>query len=78
MSTIVVDESKFVATHQQEPKPNILGLWVFSIQDRDICFWGRYPDAVSTAKLYAASRGLESGAITLVDCASAFAGTAKN
>lgn len=47
-----------------------MGLWTFNIQERDVSFWGRYPDAESTARQYAAKNGVDSTAIRFVDGAS--------
>jgi len=67
MGGIVVDQTRFLARHHGEPDARQQALWVFSIQERDICFWGRYPDAVSTAKRYAELHGVAEGTISLVD-----------
>ena len=78
MGSIRVDESRFVARHHCQPDMHELGLWTFSIQEEDICFWGRYPEAVSTAKLYANCHGLDAGTITLLDCTGSLRGATKH
>jgi hypothetical protein len=68
MGSISVDQTRFVESHQTEPDRERIGLWVFTIQERDICFWGRYSEVLSTAEMYAHAHGIEGGTITLVDC----------
>jgi len=74
MGSIVVDKARFVANHHGEPDLEQMALWVFSIEGRDICFWGRYEEVVSTAELYAHAHGVDRGPITLVDCSGAAPG----
>ena len=78
MGEIYVDQSEFKALHPAGPNPHAVGLWTFHIQEHDVCFYGRYREAASTAKLYACSHGLESGAITLVDCMSMLQSATKH
>ncbi len=68
MGSILIDTADFTASHHGEPDPHLPALWTFAIQERDVCFWGRYPEAVNTATRYANTHGVESGTITLVDC----------
>lgn len=68
MASICVDNTRFVTNHHHEPDHDQMALWVFSIQGKDICFWGRYNEVVSTAEQYAHAHGFEQGTISLVDC----------
>ena len=72
MGEIWVDTSGFAAGPAAEDRRQ--ALWTFTIADRTVSFWGRYPDAVSTAERYARQQGLRSGAIALVDCRSPLRG----
>lgn len=78
MGDIWVDISGFAggASHVSEERRQ--ALWTFAIANRTVSFWGRYPDAVSTAELYARKQGVQSGAIALVDCLSPLHTTARN
>ncbi len=67
MGKIRVNKERFSSAD-----PNLLdsrhpALWTFSIQDRDICFWGTFHEAAHTARLYAEHHGMTEGAITLLD-----------
>ncbi|MBI2425816.1 MAG: hypothetical protein HYV27_23530 [Candidatus Hydrogenedentes bacterium] len=67
MGRILIDQSQFMRVHHHEPDQINPALWTFHIQTQDICFWGRYPEAAGTAKVYAASHGLDEGTIQLVE-----------
>jgi hypothetical protein len=67
MNGIMVDHSCYVARRQREPDANQTGLWTFHIQEQDVCFWGGYCEAVSTALRYAECHGMLGGSIVLVD-----------
>jgi len=66
MGAIRIDESRYFAAYHHAPENGGQGLWIFNIQERDICFWGRYADAASTAQRYAETRGLQTGTIQLI------------
>ena len=68
MSNIDIDMAQFEVGHRDDTDSADPALWTFSIQEKDVCFWGRYPDAASTAKEYAQSHGVVVGTIKLVDC----------
>ncbi len=55
------------STSRKPGDDRCLALWMFAIQERKVCFWGRYSDAESTAHLYAQHYGLDSGSIKLLD-----------
>ena len=78
MGSICVDDSAFVRRTHHRPDAREWGLWTFHIEEHDVCFWGRYPEAVTTAKLYANTHGVETGTITLVDCMNMLCGTTKH
>jgi len=48
-------------------KDRCMALWTFAIQEQEVCFWGRYSEAESTARMYAQRYGLDSGTIALID-----------
>ncbi len=78
MGNIAVDKSGFVARFRGEPDSKAICLWIFTIAENDVCFYGKYPEAVTTAKLYAHRNGLDSGTIRLVDYANALAGLTRH
>ncbi len=47
---------------------NAIGLWIFNIEGRDVCFWGNYEEAMKTAELYIKTKNLETITIYLIDC----------
>lgn len=47
---------------------NAIGLWIFNIEGRDVCFWGNYEEATKTAGLYIKTKKLETITIYLIDC----------
>jgi hypothetical protein len=67
MGQIRVDISRFSAAHQGRPGSGIPALWTFSIRDKDVCFWGAYPQAEAAARRYAHHRGMTEGTIFLLD-----------
>ncbi|MFP4501181.1 MAG: hypothetical protein ACLFTT_09290 [Candidatus Hydrogenedentota bacterium] len=71
MGQIKVDTAAFAATHDRPPNEKQPALWTFSIQEKDICFWGTYAEARETARRYACSHGMCEGTITLIDCTGA-------
>ncbi len=78
MSEIHIDRAKYIQTHRDETKSPFPGLWTFSIQEKNVCFWGKYPDAEVTAKEYAHIHGIDAGTITLVDCTGQLRGTTRH
>jgi hypothetical protein len=78
MDEINVDKTNYDTTHTGDLDTKAQALWTFLIQERNICFWGRYPDAVSTAKQYAHCHGVDHGTITLVDCTGSVRGLTKH
>lgn len=64
------DNARYSVKLHGSPDTKSMGLWTFNIQEHDVSFWGRYPDAESTARQYAAKKGLDSAAIRFVDGAS--------
>lgn len=71
MGHIDVDSTPFRREHGCEPDKQLLALWTFRIQGREICFWGIYRHAEETARRFAITRGMTEGAITLLDHAAA-------
>ena len=67
MGQIDVDWTPFRAAYGCEPDRKQPALWTFSIQGRDICFWGTYRHAEETARRFAVTRGMTEGAIALLD-----------
>jgi len=53
---------------QQTPPTNLIGLWTFNIEGKDVCFWGNYEEVTKTAELYLKTKNLENITIYLVDC----------
>ncbi|MBI2433942.1 MAG: hypothetical protein HYV26_13830 [Candidatus Hydrogenedentes bacterium] len=78
MGAIRVDTSSYQAVHHGEPDLKNQALWTFRILDRNINFWGRYSDVVSTAQQYAQQHGLSQGTIRLLDCTGAWRGMTRH
>ncbi len=70
MMMVQGEGARYIVEHRRTPDNQSMGLWTFSIQERDVSFWGRYPEAESTARQYAVKKGLNSDAIRFVDGAS--------
>ncbi len=71
MGQIKVDTAPFAAVYDREPNEKQPALWTFSIQKKDICFWGTYAKARETARRYAHNHGMHEGTIALIDCTGA-------
>ncbi|HOK10411.1 MAG TPA: hypothetical protein PLT82_01060 [Candidatus Hydrogenedens sp.] len=61
-----LDLSKYQG--QQTPPSKAIGLWIFNIDDKDICFWGNYDEVVKTAELYLKTKNMQDKTIYLIDC----------
>jgi len=46
----------------------ILGLWVFNINDKDVCFWGHYNEVLKNLEEYVTKKGLSEKTVYVVDC----------
>ncbi len=47
---------------------NTLGLWVFNINDKDVCFWGHYNEVLKTLHKFIEKNGLKNVPIYVIDC----------
>lgn len=68
MGQIRIDTSRFSGANGGQPGSGAPALWTFSIRDKDVCFWGAYPQAEATARRYAHHAGMTDGTIVLLDC----------
>jgi hypothetical protein len=50
-----------------EPEDGRIALWMFRIQEREVCFWGILSEAVTTAKMYARLHDMSEGEIELLE-----------
>ena len=67
MSEITVSLAEYVLRRGVEPVDGQIALWMFRIQDREICFWGILSEAMATAKLYARMHDMSEGEIHLLE-----------
>lgn len=67
MSEISVSLAEYVRRRGVEPVDGQIALWMFRIQDREICFWGILSEAMATAKLYARMHDMSEGEIHLLE-----------
>ncbi len=63
---MMVDLSKYQSRNETIQKA--IGLWIFNIQDKDVCFWGNFDEVIKTAELYLKAKNLENTTIYLIDC----------
>ncbi len=52
----------------KETLQNAIGLWIFSIEEKDVCFWGNFEEVLKTVELYLKTKNLENITIYLMDC----------
>ncbi|MCX8066155.1 MAG: hypothetical protein N3G21_13465 [Candidatus Hydrogenedentes bacterium] len=45
-----------------------IGLWIFSIDDKDICFWGHYQEVIKNLENYVNIKNLTDRIIYVIDC----------
>lgn len=78
MGVMHIDTTGYKATHPSGPDRGSQALWTFTIQDREVHFWGRYEVAASTAQQYAEQYGLGQAPIQLVECSGAWRGETRH
>ena len=78
MGMIRVDKTRFLTGREDLLQTREPALWTFAIREQNICFWGSFPEAEHTARLYAAQKGMTQGTITLMDCAGPAAARMSN
>ena len=47
---------------------NILGLWIFNIEEKDICFWGHYKEVLKNLEEFITKKKLEDKIVYVLDC----------
>lgn len=52
----------------KETIQNAIGLWIFNIEGKDVCFWGNYEEVLKTAELYLKTKNLPDTTIYIMDC----------
>jgi len=52
----------------KETLQNAIGLWTFSIEGKDVCFWGNFEEVLKTTELYLKTKNLQNTTIYLLDC----------
>lgn len=62
-------EIKFDRWNQENKfDEDALGLWVFCIEEKEICFWGHYREVLKNLEDYINAKNLEDKIVYIIDC----------